>query len=325
MGMKLTEHYIKPDQLLWSGRKTDPSLGDLYWFQAIDKLDLEAASHITPEIAIIGYQVDEGVRRNQGRVGAAEGPVVIRQRLAKLAFHHTGKAIADVGSVQCLNGDLETCQDEFSKIITQLQDNNVFTLGLGGGHDIAYAHFRGMYNSILKKSGSSSIGIINFDAHFDLRPKDKSANSGTPFYQILNELSQEKVEVSYLPIGIQQQSNTKDLFEIAEAHRTNWIGLDDCLFQLEAVSEKVKAFVNQHDYIYITIDLDGFSSAYAPGVSASNPIGLTPPLVKALLHDACSARNIIGLDLAEMNPTYDKDETTAKLAAGLVDFIVGIC
>ena len=40
---------------------------------------------------------------------------------------------------------------------------------------------------MIKGKQKNKIGIINFDAHFDLRPIENQSNSGTPFNQILTE------------------------------------------------------------------------------------------------------------------------------------------
>jgi formiminoglutamase len=80
--------------------------------------------------------------------------------------------------------------------------------------------------------------------------------------------------------------------------------------------------IDSCDHIYITIDLDGFSSAYAPGVSAPSPLGFTPYFVFKMLRFLFDTKKIISCDIAELNPTLDRDNVTANLAAKLVDFIV---
>jgi formiminoglutamase len=76
------------------------------------------------------------------------------------------------------------------------------------------------------------------------------------------------------------------------------------------------------DYLYTTIDLDGFSSAYAPGVSAASPVGFSPDIVLESLKVIIDSKKLISLDIAEMNPKYDGDQQTAKLAASLVHFVL---
>ena len=60
----------------------------------------------------------------------------------------------------------------------------------------------------------ANIGIINLDAHFDLR-QDQYATSGTPFRQIAEHLDIKEQPFHYLCIGISQFSNTASLYEQA--------------------------------------------------------------------------------------------------------------
>jgi len=81
---------------------------------------------------------------------------------------------------------------------------------------------------------------------------------------------------------------------------------------------QLNTFLKKVDSIYVTIDLDGFSSAYAPGVSAPSPMGFTPDIALECLHAIIKSGKLISLDIAEMNPKYDIDNQTAKLAAALL-------
>ncbi len=76
------------------------------------------------------------------------------------------------------------------------------------------------------------------------------------------------------------------------------------------------------DKVHVTIDLDGFSSAYAPGVSAASPMGFSPDIALKSLHKIIKSEKLISLDLAEYNPKYDRDNQTAKLASSLIHFIL---
>ena len=88
------------------------------------------------------------------------------------------------------------------------------------------------------------------------------------------------------------------------------------------VKNQLNTFIQQHDYLYITIDLDGFSSAYAPGVSAPSPLGFSPSFIFKILKHLFQTQKIVALDLAELNPKYDQDGVTARLAAHLLDTVV---
>lgn len=300
----------------YSGRKTN--LENQYWYQEIKVDDITAEKKDdTTDIAILGYVCDEGVQRNQGRIGAKNGPKAIRTQLGKIPIHFKNKNIVDFGDVICKENYLEDCQEAFSKSISKIIQNKILPIAIGGGHDIAYANFNGIKKA-LKNTSEKRIAIINFDAHFDLRPVENQPNSGTPFHQILSE----NKNVNYLAIGIQQQANTKELFEISEKHNVSYISNFDCEKFSKKSKNKLKQFIENVDYIYITIDLDGFSSAYAPGVSAPSALGFSPHFIFAVLTFLLKTKKVISVDIAELNPKYDIDNSTAKLAAKLLDFIV---
>jgi formiminoglutamase len=300
----------------YSGRKS--KLENQYWHQEI------AVSHIEDvhrekkiDIGLIGYVCDEGVQRNKGRIGARKGPQSIRSKLGKLPIHFDTKKIVDFGSVICLDTHLEDCQKALSKSVSALIKQSVLPIAIGGGHDIAYANFNGIKDAI-KNTSENNIGIINFDAHFDLRAVETVPNSGTPFNQILTE----NEAVSYFAIGIQQQSNTKELFEIAEKNNVSYVSNFECESFSEALKSKLNAFIKNVDYLYITIDLDGFSSAYAPGVSAPSPLGFAPHFAYKVLAFLFESKKVISCDIAELNPDFDVDEHTASLAAKLIDYMI---
>lgn len=300
----------------YSGRKT--ATKNQYWYQNIKVSSIENIKNNNKKnFGIIGYVCHEGVKRNQGRIGAKKGPESVRKVLGKLPIHFANKTITDYGDVICVNNNLEDCQKALSKSISKLIANKVFPIAIGGGHDIAYANFNGI-NEVLKEFKSNKIGIINFDAHFDLRNIVIKPNSGTPFNQILKEND----NAYYFAIGIQKQSNTKQLFEIASEKKVEFITNFECEAFTEKVKNQLNSFIQKVDFLYITIDLDGFSSAYAPGVSAPSPFGFSPLFVCKALEFLLKTKKVISCDIAELNPDFDIDNTTANLAAKLIDFIV---
>ena len=191
---------------------------------------------------------------------------------------------------------------------------------LGGSHDLAYGHYNGLSQYLPE---GKKIGIINFDTHFDFRPNTNGNTSGTPFYQIAKEHEAKNESIKYMALGIRKDANTKDLFEFAETHQANYLQQKYfCMTYLEHVELRLMQFIEDVDYIYTTIDLDGFSSAYAPGVSASSPMGFSPDIVLKSLKLILESGKLLGLDVVELNPNYDVDDQTAKLAASLVHYVI---
>jgi len=310
------DHYKKPNNTPWSGRISDDQL---YIHEKVQFLDLEKESIPKAQaksFAILGYECDEGVLRNNGRTGAINGPNTIRKMMASLSNHFSKKVnIIDTGNITCPNQDLEKAQKICAEKISKLQDNGYFTLLLGGGHDIAYAH----YNGLKKSYPYKTIGIINLDAHFDLRKVINQPNSGTPFYQI----AKENTHFSYLCLGIQQESNNKELFATADKLDVEYIlNTDFTVHNSAYITSVLDTFIASVDIIYLTIDMDGFSSAYAPGVSAPSPFGFSPNIALEVIRQVASSGKLISIDIAELNPLYDIDNTTARLAARLLYYII---
>ena len=314
------KYYKTPNKELWVGRKSNPELSNQYWYQEIQLFDVNKILQTKIDVAIVGYECDEGVKRNFGRIGAKNGPDTIKKRLAKTPIHLENLTIADIGNVVCENANMEATQFSLSQIIENLIENKTFPIAIGGGHDISYGHFKGI-NNALKNRNDNKIGIINFDAHFDLRPIEIQPNSGTPFNQILTEFN----NVEYFVIGIQKQSNTKELFDIAIKNNVEYVYDNECSNSendINTIKKKLNLFLNKIDHLYITIDLDGFSSAYAPGVSAPSPFGFSPNFIYQILTLLFQSKKVISLDIAEMNPKYDIHNSTEILAAKLIDFCI---
>ncbi|MDT0539096.1 formimidoylglutamase [Croceitalea sp. P059] len=305
--------YNPPSKENWTGRK---SKDQLYLHEKIECKSISAFVASSKSFAILGYSCDQGVHRNKGRVGAKEGPKVIRQALAKMPNHLAIETkLFDVGDIYCIDDQLEVAQSQLSKTVNQLLDKNVLPILIGGGHDIAYGHFNGIKQHLLNQNKRPNIGIINFDAHFDLREDSSGANSGTPFFQIANEND----PFHYLCLGIRKDANDKILFETAQELDVTYVDRNTFRIQFaKEINTWIRAFMEKVDYLYVTIDLDGFSSAFAPGVSAPSPMGFSPDIVLESLETIIASGKLISIDIAEMNPKYDIDNNTAKLAASLI-------
>jgi guanidinopropionase len=83
-----------------------------------------------------------------------------------------------------------------------------------------------------------------------------------------------------------------------------------------AVAAKAREVVGAGP-VYISIDVDGFDAAYAPGTGTPEVGGLTPREGLELLR-ALGGLDIVGADVVEVAPQYDPTTNTAQLAAQLL-------
>ena len=304
----------------WTGR-TDPEPDSPRWHQRIQAL----AEGSEPGLALLGFACDEGVRRNHGRVGAAAGPLALRKALANLAWHREAPAY-DAGDVTCEDGDLAAAQARLARGVCALLDAGHLPLVLGGGHEVAFGSWSGLAEhfsgSAAPRMAAPRIGIINFDAHFDLRDPAHVQSSGTPFAQIAEQCQARGWPFRYACLGVSRASNTRALFN--RAAELDVLVREDREMReagLAAIADELDAFLADCDALYLTIDIDVLPACEAPGVSAPAARGVPLALLEPLLERLKGSGKLRLVDFAELNPTYDIDNRTAKAAARLIHLL----
>lgn len=266
--------------------------------------------------AVLGFACDAGVRRNFGRPGAANGPPRIREKLLRLPVHRT-VTVADAGDIPCIGDELERAQEQLAHRVAQALRLGHLPIVFGGGHETAYGSFLGLIEHLGPAAPARRIAIVNLDAHFDLRTAPKR-NSGTPFLDIANACSQSRIGFHYFCAGISRQSNTSALFEKAERLGvTYWRDEDLRTARLVAIARELETVLREFDDLYLSIDLDVFQAAVAPGVSSPAPGGITVEAGDALLDVVRGCGKLRLADIVECNPEFDRDGQTAALAARL--------
>lgn len=312
-------YYERAKPSLWQGR-TDTVTAERF-FQKIAFLQEEQElTHIQPSTVFLGFASDAGVVRNQGRPGAQLGPDEIKAALARLPCH-TEQSYIDLGSIRCDGDELEAAQMQFAQLIDFCHQQGHKTVALGGGHEIAWAHYQGLAPHY------SRLGIINFDAHFDLRPytSGQPGTSGTPFSQIAAYCEEQKRPFDYCCIGIQQCGNTPTLFQRAAELKVNYLSAEALIEQSQAWQFAfLDEFMLHIDHIYLSICMDVFAECYAPGVSAPQPLGLTPWQALPLLKYIIQSGKVVSLDVAELSPPLDQQQKTARLAALIISELLNI-
>lgn len=303
----------------WRGR-VDPEPDSLRWHQVVRPLATAAAA--APGVALLGFACDEGVRRNQGRPGAAAGPAAIRHALANLAWHRAGPAW-EAGDVACADGDLEAAQARLAARVAALLAGGHFPLVLGGGHELAYGSWRGLADHLAARRGPPPrIGIVNLDAHFDLRDPARAHSSGTPFAQIAEDCAARGWPFRYACLGVSRAANTRALF--ARAAALGVLVREDRELTpagMDAVGAELDAFIAGSEHIQLTIDLDVLPAAEAPGVSAPAARGVPLALLEPLVERVRDSGKLRLAELAELNPGFDIDHRTARVAARLVHLL----
>lgn len=310
-----------PSVFRWTGRSGGPGREHRRWHHVVRLLDDKATTAGPPQpgrdgdLAVVGFCSDEGVRRNQGRVGAAKGPAALRTALAPLALHEQF-SVLDAGDIPVEDQDLETGQRHLGMTTARLLDQHPLVIVLGGGHETAYGSYLGLSRSTRLTNGRR-LGILNLDAHFDLRDETQPT-SGTPFRQIAQAEQHAGRPFHYAALGISRPGNTRALFGAAADLGVRYLIDEDCAVHPGRVSEFVEEFLARIDVLHLSIDLDVLPASVAPGVSAPAGYGVPLDVVHSVCRQVAGSGKLALMDVVELNPTFDLDNRTARTAARLI-------
>lgn len=294
----------------------DPRLGDLL------------ANPRSGDVAavIVGFPVDEGVRRNGGRVGASHGPAAIRHWLHRMTPEPRDEGrmraalgrVADLGDLAS-SGDLERDQEALAQVLAPHLAAGRTAIVLGGGHETAYGVF--LAHAMAKRR----VFIANLDAHPDVRPLRELegrlvGHSGSPFRQAIEHPSH--ACAGYAVAGLQPAAVAAEHLSWMRSRGATAAFIDELPRDAVGLVDPLAALPpwradsdERHGSIMATLDLDAVEAASAPGVSAPSPAGLPVESWLASAERLGRDARVASLDLVELSPPHDPDGRTARLAA----------
>ena len=294
----------RPDATLFfkSHDANDKKCGDI----VVDKeSDYESCRFV-----IVGCPQDEGVRRNQGRPGAAEAPDKIRQALYKLSAPAKLQEglLFDAGNT-LIGETLEETHQNQTQVVAQLVKDDKIAIILGGGNDISYP------DGVALSKRYSKFLAINVDSHFDVR-ENNQRNSGTPYRQLLEEKIIDPKH--FYELAIQPLANSAVYSDYLKKKKVTAVMLEQ--LRKKGVEKTLKYILksDKSKSIFWGIDMDSVRSSDAPGVSASYPTGLTAEEILSITAIAGQDKRSRILEISEVNPKFDIDGRTCKLAALLI-------
>ncbi|MCH7574292.1 MAG: formimidoylglutamase [Candidatus Marinimicrobia bacterium] len=280
------------------------------------------------DVALLGVPYDEGVALNGGRVGAAEGPQAFRQAVLRfgttydagrgLSFDHL--TIADAGDLDVIPGDPAGTHQRLSEAVEVITGSGAIPVIIGGGNDATFGSAQGLSLTY------GDIGGANIDAHLDMREViDGVCHSGTPYRRILEELRVPGERI--VELGLHSATNSAEHLQYAAEHRVGCWGLEQLREAGPAniLNGQLNRLSAGADALFVSIDLDVFSAAFAPGVSAPGTEGLTPGEGRAMAFVAGRHRSVKLFELMEFSPPHDIDQRTGRLAVLLLHaFLSGL-
>jgi agmatinase len=253
------------------------------------------------DFVLIGVADETG--NHSPRAGARKGPEAIRKVAQdRCVFKRKGRfSLAQVGKdriTQKIHDYGDVPKKKIAKVIEVISKDKI-PITIGGDHSITAEILKGIKDEVT---------IIYFDAHPDI------VSSMHGYYGSV--LSDIEVDLgNSIEIGV-REPEIEELKNIKKT-RIHVVYAEDFVERsLKDIWQEIRSTVKGK--VYVSIDLDVFDPAYAPGVCAPVPGGLNFNQALYLLKRIMSEIDVVGFDIMELNPRYDKDEMTAHLAVKLL-------
>jgi len=272
-------------------------------------------STITADVAVLGAPFDFGT---QFRAGARFGPRAVREASTLFSFGHAGAydheddctylgpdvSIVDIGDADIVHTDTETSHANIETGVRAILDAGALPVTIGGDHSINIPCIRAF-------AGRGDIHILQIDAHLDFVDVRHGVRHGHG--NPMRRAAEQDHVTGITALGIRNVSSTsKDGYDAARA-------MGDDILSVRQVrklgTDAVLARIPKGARLYVTIDIDGFCPSIAPGTGTPSHGGFLYYEVLEILQGVAQAHDIAGIDLVEVAPDYDRDGTTAILAA----------
>lgn len=270
---------------------------------------------IEADVAIMGAPFDFGT---QFRAGARFGPRAVREASTLFSFGHAGAydheddvtylgqdvRMVDIGDADIVHTDTETSHANIEKGVRAILKAGALPVTIGGDHSINIPCIRAF-------DDQGPIHILQIDAHLDFVDIRHGVRHGHG--NPMRRAAEKDYVTGITALGIRNvSSTTKEGYDAARK-------MGDDILSVRQVRklgpDATAARIPAGARVYVTIDIDGFCPSIAPGTGTPSHGGFLYYEVLEILQNVANTHDIVGIDLVEVAPDYDRDGTTAILAA----------
>ena len=230
--------------------------------------------------------------------------------LGDIAGHLTDVSVAHARIEEAVKGALSL-------------DQHFVPLILGGDHSITAPAVRGFCASAAH--AGKRVGLVNIDAHLDVRNMDHGPHNGTPFRQILD--GGLVAGENFVELGIHGFTGSSAYAKwcrergvtVVSGREVQRRGMDDCIAQALAIAGR------ETDVVYLSVDIDCLAFPWAFGTSAPTAEGLSAWQLAEAMFACGQDPKVAALDLVEIDPTRDVSDFTARTGCSmLLAFLAGL-
>ncbi|MEM8569298.1 MAG: agmatinase [Pseudomonadota bacterium] len=279
---------------------------------------LQDWTKIDADVAVLGAPFDAGT---QFRAGARFGPRAVREASTLFSFGHAGAydheddcvyltsqtRIVDLGDADIVHTDTASSHANIRSAVEAILAAGALPVVIGGDHSVNIPCIEAF-------SGQGDVHILQIDAHLDFVDERHGVRNGhgNPMRR-----AAEKPFVSGLTqVGIRNVSSTaREGYEAARAMGSDILSVRQMRrIGPAAVIDRIPVGAR----VYLTLDIDAFCPSIAPGTGTPSHGGFLYYEVLEMLQALAQRHDVVGLDLVEVAPDYDRTGSTAILAAQIL-------
>lgn len=299
---------LQPSPFEWVGPSDDPN--DEQFGDVVEPTTLDAAGSY--DAVLVGEPYDGAVI---GRRGTAAGPAAVRETLAGVKTHHFDagpvSSVGDLGTVTLPDADVRTVQQAVREVAATVHETAAFPVFVGGDNSLTYANAGPLLDG--------SAGVINLDAHLDVREPRGDATSGTPYHQLL-----ESGLDAYACVGARHFETSTAYHDYVRDRGGEVVTAEEVGDDPVAAADRALDTMGDVDRLYLSLDCDVLDAAAAPGVSAPTPGGLSTRVCFRLLRYLAADDRVAGFEVVECAPPLDRDGLTVAAAARAVAHVLSV-
>ncbi|WP_070120417.1 formimidoylglutamase [Bacillus marinisedimentorum] len=298
--------------------------------------------------------VDSGITKaadlvNRCEAAPIDGPIILGAPLSKPSISHSGASFApeairkmlssfttyaveddidlkgiklhDCGDILMHVTDIRESQQRIETTVAALFNQNpgIMPILFGGDHSVSCPSIKGFAKA------KGNVGVIQFDAHHDLRNlEDGGPSNGTPFRGLLESgvLTGENL----IQIGIRNFSNSKHYSRYGMEEGVTVYTMKDIRNRAleDIIKESLNRLEDRVDAVYVSVDMDVLDQSQAPGCPALGPGGMDSRTLLEGVRRLAEDPLVQGMDIVEIDPTQDFRNMTSRIAAHVVlNFLTG--
>ncbi|RIW36079.1 formimidoylglutamase [Bacillus salacetis] len=271
------------------------------------------------DIALIGAPLSKS---SISHSGASFAPDVIRRCLGSYSTFSiederelSDNTFVDFGDILMHPTSIVESQNRIYESLSQVLTENAapFTIVLGGDHSISTSSIEAFAEH------KGRVGVIQFDAHHDLRNvEDGGPTNGTPFRRLLERGILKGEDL--VQIGIRNYSNAGAYYQYAMKNDVGVYTMKEVRERNigDIMKEALEMLESKVDTIYLSVDMDVLDQAFAPGCPAIGPGGMDSATLMEAVSIGCQHPKTAAMDIVEIDPTLDIRDMTSRIAAHLL-------